>query len=53
MTFELQLTSSLHRESATIRLTAHAVSVAGRWAWILSARGLAYDRSGTCGIVAD
>ena len=51
--FELRLTEPLHRESATVRLTAHAVSVSGRWAWILSARRLALDRSGTCGIVAD
>jgi len=53
VTFELQLTKSLHRESATVHLTAHAVSVSGRWTWILSARRLALDRSGTCGIVAD
>jgi hypothetical protein len=53
VTFKLQLTASLHREPATFDLTAHAVSVSGRWAWILSARRLALDRSGTCGIVAD
>ena len=53
VTFELQLTGSRLEGSATVQLTAHAVSVAGRWAWILSARRLAYDGSGTCGIVAD
>lgn len=53
VTFELQLTGSIPGESATIDLTAHAVSVSGRWAWILSARRLALHRSGTCGVVAD
>ena len=52
VTFELQLTGSLPGESATVELTAHAVSVAGRWAWILSARRLALHRSGTCGVAA-
>ncbi len=53
VTFELRLTRSLHHESATVHLTAHAVSVSGRWTWILSERRLALDGSGTCGIVAD
>ena len=53
VSFELQFTSPLHHDSATVRMTAHAVSVAGRWTWILSARRLALDRSGSCGIVAD
>jgi hypothetical protein len=52
VTFELQLTGSVPGESATIDLTAHAVSVSGRWAWILSARRLALHRSGTCGVAA-
>src|SRR5690242_6468476 len=33
VTFELQLAGSLPGESATIDLTAHAVTVGGRWAW--------------------
>jgi hypothetical protein len=53
VTFELQLTGTLPGESLTVDLTAHAVSVSGRWAWILSARRLALHRSGTCGVVAD
>jgi hypothetical protein len=52
VTFELQLTGALPGEAATIELTAHAVSVAGRWTWILSARRLALHRSGTCGVAA-
>jgi hypothetical protein len=52
VTFELRLTGTLPGESATVDLTAHAVSVAGRWAWILSARRLALHRSGTCGVAA-
>jgi hypothetical protein len=52
VTFELRLTGSLPGESTTVALTAHAVSVAGRWTWILSARRLALHRSGTCGVVS-
>jgi hypothetical protein len=52
VTFELELTGSLPGETATVGLTAHAVSVGGRWTWILSARRLALHRSGTCGVVA-
>lgn len=52
VTFELRLTGSLPGETATIDLTAHAVSVAGRWTWILSARRLALHRSGTCVVAA-
>lgn len=51
--FELRLTGSLPGEAATVDLTAHAVSVAGRWTWILSARRLTLHRSGTCGIGAN
>jgi hypothetical protein len=53
VSFELRLTGSAPGESATVDLTAHAVSVAGRWTWILSARRLALHRSGTCGVAAD
>jgi hypothetical protein len=52
VTFELRLKGSTPQETATIDLQAHAVTVAGRWAWILSARRLALHRSGTCGIAA-
>jgi hypothetical protein len=52
VTFELKLTGSLPGETATVDLTAHAVSVGGRWTWVLSARRLALHRSGTCGIAA-
>jgi hypothetical protein len=52
VTFELRLAGTLPGESATVDLTAHAVSVAGRWTWILSARRLALHRSGTCGVAA-
>lgn len=52
VTFELRLVGTLPGEATTVDLTAHAVSVAGRWAWILSARRLALHRSGTCGVVA-
>jgi len=51
VTFRLRLTGSSPGESATLDLTAHAVAVAGRWAWILSPRRLALHRSGTCGVV--
>ena len=53
VTFELQLTGSLPGETATVVVTAHAVVVGGRWAWILSARRLALHRSGTCGVAAN
>ena len=53
VTFELQLTGSLAGESETVDLTAHAVTVGGRWTWILSARRLALHRSGTCGVAAN
>jgi hypothetical protein len=53
VSFELQLTGSLPGESATVDLTAHAVTVGGRWAWILSARRLALHRSGTCSVAAN
>lgn len=53
VTFELELTGSLPGETATINLTAHAVSVGGRWTWILSARRLALHRSGACGVAAN
>jgi len=52
VTFELRLVGTLPGESTTVDVTAHAVSVAGRWAWILSARRLALHRSGTCGVAA-
>ena len=52
VTFELRLVGTVPGESTTVDLTAHAVSVAGRWAWILSARRLALHRSGTCGVAA-
>ena len=52
VTFELELTGSLPGETTTIDLTAHAVSVDGRWTWILSPRRLALHRSGTCGVAA-
>lgn len=51
VTFELLLKGQLPGESAKVDLTAHAVSVAGRWRWILSARRLALHRS-SCGVVA-
>jgi hypothetical protein len=51
--FELRLTGSLPGEAATVDLTAHAVSVAGRWTWILSARRLTLHLSGTCGVAAN
>jgi hypothetical protein len=53
VTFELQLAGSLPGEAATVHLTAHAVEVAGRWTWILSAHRLALHRSGTCGVAAN
>ena len=51
--FELRLTGLLPGEDATVDLTAHAVSVAGRWTWILSARRLTLHLSGTCGVAAN
>jgi hypothetical protein len=52
VTFELRLAGSLPGETADVDVTAHAVTVRGRWAWILSARRLALHRSGTCGVAA-
>jgi hypothetical protein len=52
VTFQLRLTGSSPGETATVGLTAHAVAVDGRWAWVLSARRLALHRSGTCGAAA-
>jgi hypothetical protein len=50
VSFELRIAASRPRESATVALTAHAVSVAGRWTWIVPARRLALYRSGACGV---
>jgi hypothetical protein len=53
VSFELQIAASRHQQTATIDLTAHAVSVRGRWTWILPAPRLALYRSGACSVVAN
>jgi hypothetical protein len=50
VTFRLTFAPRPSQNSVVVRVQAHAVRYAGRWAWMLPTKRLALHRSGRCGV---